>query len=162
MIVLASWSTASFPYFGGFQLLLRDGLTSRKSTRQWNALAGQWDQPILDVVGMTPHIMWHMSLLRAPDRMASEERTALHVMYDNERFGQKNSKGFYQYSIDRKGKPKSTDDGVPALLIRSCQMATDISEENRRQMMIPMIIETAAASKTALWTLSTKPIWASP
>ena len=102
---------------------------------------------LLDVVGMdTAYHVAHVLAEGYPDRMASEELTALHFMYDNERFGQKNSIGFYQYSIDRKGKPKkATDDGVPALLIEVMPNGPqDISEEEIvDRMMIPMIIETA-------------------
>ena len=137
-----------FPYFGGFQLLLRDGADFKKVDKTMERFGWPMGPAyLLDVVGMdTAYHVAHVLAEGYPDRMASEERTALHVMYDNERFGQKNSKGFYQYSIDRKGKPKkATDDGVPALLLEVMPNGPqDISEEEIiDRMMIPMIIETA-------------------
>jgi 3-hydroxyacyl-CoA dehydrogenase/enoyl-CoA hydratase/3-hydroxybutyryl-CoA epimerase/enoyl-CoA isomerase len=34
-----------FPYFGGFDMLVRDGAISRPSTRSWKSLAGPWARP---------------------------------------------------------------------------------------------------------------------
>ena len=52
-----------------------------------------------------------------PDRMQATERTSIDVMYENERYGQKNNKGYYQYTLDRKGKPKkAADESVYELL----------------------------------------------
>lgn len=51
-----------------------------------------------------------------PDRKP-DYKTALEVMYDAKRLGQKNSLGFYNYEKDKKGKPvKAAKDETYALL----------------------------------------------
>jgi 3-hydroxyacyl-CoA dehydrogenase/enoyl-CoA hydratase/3-hydroxybutyryl-CoA epimerase/enoyl-CoA isomerase len=67
-------------------------------------------------------------------------------MYDNKRFGQKNGKGFYAYSIDKRGKPKKNHDPEVAALMAEVQANGTVelsAEEITERMMIPMIIETA-------------------
>ena len=41
-----------------------------------------------------------------PDRMTKTYKTAGDVMFENDRYGQKNGKGFYVYEMDKRGKPK--------------------------------------------------------
>ena len=66
-------------------------------------------------------------------------------MYELERYGQKNSKGFYVYETDKKGKPKKVvDEAVYDLLkpiVAETREFTD--EEIIERMMIPMCIEVA-------------------
>ena len=45
-----------------------------------------------------------------PERMARDEKTAIQVMYESDRLGQKNGKGFYRYEEDKKGKPRKVSD----------------------------------------------------
>jgi 3-hydroxyacyl-CoA dehydrogenase/enoyl-CoA hydratase/3-hydroxybutyryl-CoA epimerase/enoyl-CoA isomerase len=101
---------------------------------------------LLDVVGMdTAH---HAQAIMAdgfPDRMAADGRTSLDVMVDAERYGQKNAKGYYQYTLDRRGKPKKSADPEVVGMIATVQKdgAKEFSaEEIQERMMVPMLIET--------------------
>jgi 3-hydroxyacyl-CoA dehydrogenase/enoyl-CoA hydratase/3-hydroxybutyryl-CoA epimerase/enoyl-CoA isomerase len=100
-----------------------------------------------DVVGMdTSHHVGDVLAEGYPDRMAKTFRTALDVMYENQRYGQKNNVGFYKYETDPKGKPKKTADPKSYELIKSVQAGgqKDMSEEEIvDRLMLPMIIETA-------------------
>ena len=66
-------------------------------------------------------------------------------MYENERFGQKNDRGYYTYTKDKKGKPKkAVDPEVDGLLTSIQSSVGEVSDEEIiDRMMIPMIIETA-------------------
>jgi len=73
-------------------------------------------------------------------------KTALDVMYENKRFGQKNGIGFYKYETDPKGKPKKLPAEDTPKLIATVQPngTKDYSEEEIiDRLMIPMVIETA-------------------
>ena len=61
---------------------------------------------LLDVVGIDTG--FHASSIMAnafPDRMGFKTKTILEIMYELKRYGQKNSLGFYEYEMDKKGKP---------------------------------------------------------
>ncbi len=100
-----------------------------------------------DVVGMdTSHHVGDVLAEGYPDRMGKTFRTALDVMYEAKRFGQKNGVGFYKYETDPKGKPKKTADPVSYELIKSVQPGgpKDMADEEIvDRLMLPMIIETA-------------------
>ena len=98
-----------FPYFGGFSFLVEQGADFQRVDKVVEGLAG-WCY-LLDVVGMDTAV--HANDVMAegfPDRMAHQGKTAIPVMYENERLGQKNAKGFYAYEEDKKGKPKKVTD----------------------------------------------------
>lgn len=136
-----------FPYFAGFQMLVSEGA----DFQQIDKIMEKFGWPmgpayLLDVVGMdTAH---HAQAIMAdgfPDRMASDGRTSLDVMVDAERYGQKNGKGYYQYTIDRKGKPKKSVDPEVASMVATVQAdgSKEFSkEEIQERMMVPMLIET--------------------
>ena len=100
---------------------------------------------LLDVVGMdTAH---HAQAIMAdgfPDRMAADGRTSLDVMVDAKRYGKKNAKGYYQYTLDRKGKPKSVDPEVAGMIaaVQASGSKRFNKEEIQERMMVPMLIET--------------------
>ena len=79
-----------------------------------------------------------------PDRMKHEDTTAIDVMFDNNRYGQKNDKGFYKYELDRKGKQKKVvDEETYKLLEPVVQGKNEFSEEDIiARMMIPLCLET--------------------
>lgn len=78
-----------------------------------------------------------------PDRMAHQSKTILEVMFENNRYGQKNSKGFYEYEKDKKGKPvKKVNPAVYEFIKPVVKKQIEISDEEIiMRMMIPMIIE---------------------
>jgi 3-hydroxyacyl-CoA dehydrogenase / enoyl-CoA hydratase / 3-hydroxybutyryl-CoA epimerase / enoyl-CoA isomerase len=79
-----------------------------------------------------------------PDRMKNEFRTAIDVMFDDGRYGQKTDKGFYTYELDRKGKQKKVKDesvyGMLKPVVQSNNEFTD--EEIIERLMVPLCIET--------------------
>ncbi|MCA9544964.1 MAG: fatty acid oxidation complex subunit alpha FadB, partial [Myxococcales bacterium] len=137
-----------FPYFAGFQMLVNDGADFTAIDKTMEKFGWPMGPAyLLDVVGMdTAHHVAQVLAEGYPDRMANDTRTSLDVMYDAQRFGQKNGKGFYQYTLDKKGKPKKAVDPAVAGLVAEVQangpQAFD-AETIIDRMMIPMIIETA-------------------
>lgn len=135
-----------FPYFGGFSGLLRDGADFRKIDKVMEGFGWPMGPAyLLDVVGIDT--AYHADAVMAegfPDRMQHEGENAIDRMFKLERFGQKNSKGFYQYEMDRKGKPKKlADEEVFTLLDGVLGDARDFSDEEIiARMMIPLCIET--------------------
>jgi 3-hydroxyacyl-CoA dehydrogenase / enoyl-CoA hydratase / 3-hydroxybutyryl-CoA epimerase / enoyl-CoA isomerase len=137
-----------FPYFSGFQFLLIDGADFKVVDKTMERFGWPMGPAyLLDVVGMDT--AYHVADVLAkgyPDRMASEGRNALHVMYDTKRFGQKNGQGFYSYTMDKRGKPrKNVDESVNKLIaqIQTNGQQEFSNDEIIERMMIPMIIETA-------------------
>ena len=136
-----------FPYFAGFQMLLIDGADFTQVDKVMEKFGWPMGPAyLLDVVGMdTAHHVGDVLAAGYPDRMSNDQRTALDVMYEAERFGQKNGRGYYQYAPDKKGRPKkSADPEVPAMLasIQANGSQEFTAEEIIDRMMIPLIIET--------------------
>lgn len=137
-----------FPYFGGFLGAIHDGADFVKVDKVMEEFGWPMGPAYLqDVVGMdTSHHVGDVLAEGYPDRMGKTFRTALDVMYENKRFGQKNGVGFYKYETDPKGKPKKVADPQSYALIQSVQPKgpQDMSEEEIiDRHMLPMIIETA-------------------
>jgi len=136
-----------FPYFGGWTALLRDGADFQKMDKVMETFGWPMGPAYLqDVVGIdTSHHVGDVLAEGYPDRMNKDFRTAMDVMYEAKRFGQKNGVGFYKYTTDPKGKPKKElDDGTYALIAQVQPNGTKdfTDEEIVDRMMIPMIIET--------------------
>lgn len=136
-----------FAYFGGFNKLIAEGGNFQAVDK---ALEGfGWPMGpayLLDVVGMDTGK--HAAGVMAegfPDRMASEGKTIIDALFDANRLGQKNGKGFYQYENDKKGKPqKKTDPSVDAVIASVQATAIDIDAQDMvDRLMIPMCIESA-------------------
>ncbi|HCM38726.1 MAG: multifunctional fatty acid oxidation complex subunit alpha [Bdellovibrionales bacterium GWC1_52_8] len=136
-----------FPYFSGFLALVHDGVDFQRVDKVMEKFGWPMGPAyLLDVVGIdTGH---HANAVMAegfPDRMKQTYKTAMDVMYENRRYGQKNEKGFYKYTIDKRGKPKKeADPDVAALLkpvITGNLNATITDQEIIDRMMLPMIIE---------------------
>ncbi|MDX1304221.1 fatty acid oxidation complex subunit alpha FadB [Photobacterium sp.] len=135
-----------FPYFAGFSLLLRDGADFTVVDKIMEKQFGWPMGPayLLDVVGIdTAHHAQAVMAEGFPTRMSKEYRDAVDVMFEAQRFGQKNGKGFFAYSVDRRGKPKkSIDPAVADLLAPVSGSATAFtSDDIIARMMIPMINE---------------------
>lgn len=137
-----------FPYFGGFLAAIRDGADFVRVDKVMEEFGWPMGPAYLqDVVGMdTSHHVGDVLAEGYPDRMAKTFRTALDVMYENKRFGQKNGVGFYKYETDPKGKPVKKPDPQSYELIKSVQPngPKDLGDEEIvDRLMLPMIIETA-------------------
>ena len=136
-----------FPYFGGWSALLRDGADYIAVDKVMENFGWPMGPAYLqDVVGIdTSHHVGDVLAEGYPDRMSKDFKTALDVMYENDRYGQKNGTGFYRYETDRKGKPKKVVDEETPKLIASVQPdgQKDFTEEEIiDRLMLPMIIET--------------------
>jgi 3-hydroxyacyl-CoA dehydrogenase/enoyl-CoA hydratase/3-hydroxybutyryl-CoA epimerase/enoyl-CoA isomerase len=136
-----------FPYFAGFMGLLKDGADFVKVDK----VMERWGWPmgpayLMDVVGMdTGHHAEAVMAEGFPDRMTKEFKTAGDVMFENDRYGQKNGKGFYVDELDKRGKPKKVmSEESYELLAPHCDALNDVDkEEIAARMMIPMATELA-------------------
>ncbi len=136
-----------FPYFDGFSKLVRDGADFQAVDK----VMERWGWPmgpayLIDVVGIDTGA--HAGQVMAegfPDRMTLDFKTATEVMFENERYGQKNGKGFYEYVEDKRGKPRKT---VSEETYRLIEPVVGKRQEFDREdiiarMMLPMATELA-------------------
>ena len=135
-----------FPYFAGFSKLVLDGADFVAVDKVMEKQFGWPMGPayLLDVVGMDTAD--HAASVMAdgiPERMAKVENDPVTLLFKEERLGQKNAKGFYNFSKDKRGKPKK--DAAPEAyeLIKPHQAAASefSSEEIIARLMIPMANE---------------------
>ncbi|WP_348826845.1 fatty acid oxidation complex subunit alpha FadB [Halomonas sp. RT37] len=135
-----------FPYFGGFSLLVEKGADYQRVDKVMEKFGWPMGPAyLLDVVGMDTAV--HANAVMAegfPDRMARDAKTAIQVMFDNDRLGQKNAKGFYAYEEDRKGKPRKVSDEAAIELVKQVVSENHefSDEEIIARMMVPLCMET--------------------
>ncbi|PMR75370.1 fatty acid oxidation complex subunit alpha FadB [Billgrantia endophytica] len=139
-----------FPYFGGFNFLVEQGADFQRIDKVMETFGWPMGPAyLLDVVGMDTAV--HAGEVMAegfPERMAQmdgkESKTAIQVMVENERLGQKNDKGFYAYEEDRKGKPKKVSDDAAHDLVKQVVKGqkTFSDEDIVARMMVPLCLET--------------------
>ena len=154
-----------FPYFGGWSALLRDGADFVNMDKIAESFGWPMGPAYLqDVVGIdTSHHVGDVLAEGYPDRMGKDFKTALDVMFENKRYGQKNGIGFYKYETDPKGKPKRVPAPDTYELLKAVQPngTRDFSEEEIiDRLMIPMVIETARCVEEKSSRPRTKPTWA--
>lgn len=136
-----------FPYFAGFNMLVRDGADFEQVDRVMEA----WGWPmgpayLLDVVGIDVAV--HAADVVAdgfPDRLKMDFEQASHLMYQHQRLGQKNGRGFYQYNRDEKGRlVKTADPETRKILAPHVAPQREFSDEEIiARMMVPMATEMA-------------------
>ncbi|QDF65498.1 fatty acid oxidation complex subunit alpha FadB [Shewanella sp. SNU WT4] len=136
-----------FPYFAGFNGLLADGGDFSAIDKVMEKQFGWPMGPayLLDVVGLdTGHHAQAVMAEGFPDRMATPDNDAINIMFANQRYGQKNGKGFYQYALDAKGKLAKTIDPVSVDLLKQAYGEVKAFDADTiiARTMIPMIIET--------------------
>ncbi|WP_110599062.1 fatty acid oxidation complex subunit alpha FadB [Salinicola lusitanus] len=135
-----------FPYFGGFSGLVEHGVDFERADKIMERFGWPMGPAyLLDVVGIDTAV--HASEVMAegfPDRMAHEGKSAIQVMLDNQRLGQKNGKGFYAYEEDKKGKPKKVhDDEAHRLVAEVVRETRELSDDEViARMMVPLCMET--------------------
>jgi 3-hydroxyacyl-CoA dehydrogenase/enoyl-CoA hydratase/3-hydroxybutyryl-CoA epimerase/enoyl-CoA isomerase len=135
-----------FPYFAGFDMLIRDGADFRKVDKVMEGFGMPMGPAyLMDVVGIDTG--YHAAEVMAdgfPDRMRHDFTGISEMMYEAKRFGQKNGIGFYRYEEDKKGKPKKCeDDTALEMAAKAKQASVELSDEDiQARMMIPMCIET--------------------
>ncbi|NRB56877.1 MAG: fatty acid oxidation complex subunit alpha FadB [Salinicola sp.] len=135
-----------FPYFGGFSGLVEHGVDFERADKIMERFGWPMGPAyLLDVVGIDTAV--HASEVMAegfPDRMAHDGKSAIQVMLDNQRLGQKNGKGFYVYEEDKKGKPKKVhDDEAHRLVAGVARETRELSDDEIiARMMVPLCMET--------------------
>ncbi|MGB0359804.1 MAG: fatty acid oxidation complex subunit alpha FadB [Endozoicomonas sp.] len=138
-----------FPYFAGFAGLLRDGADFQKVDKVMERFGWPMGPAyLLDVVGMdTSNHAEGVMAEGYPDRMQKTFKTAMDVMFENKRYGQKTKAGFYKYEQDKKGKPKKViDESVYELISDVCAERKDFDDEEIiARMMVPLCMETIRA-----------------
>lgn len=136
-----------FPYLAGFNQLINDGVDYLRIDKVMEKFGWPMGPAyLLDVVGIdTGHHADSVMAAEYPDRMSHSVKTAIDLMYENKRFGQKNGIGFYKYTPDKKGPPKKEIDPATADLLRGIASRSLNAEITDQQiidrMMLPMIIE---------------------
>ncbi len=133
------------PYLGAFIGLVKRGIDFTTIDRAMERFGWPMGPAYLcDVVGIDTGV--HAGAVMAegyPDRMKYDFKTCQEVMFENNRFGQKNGRGYYAYETDKKGRPKKmVDEEVAALLAPVIDGNETISDEAIvDSMMIPMCLE---------------------
>ncbi|WP_280546436.1 MULTISPECIES: fatty acid oxidation complex subunit alpha FadB [unclassified Halomonas] len=143
-----------FPYFGGFSQLVEQGADFQRIDKVMETFGWPMGPAyLLDVVGMDTAV--HAGEVMAegfPERMAGmagergdgQGKSAIQVMVENDRLGQKSAKGFYAYEEDRKGKPRKVTDEAAITLVKGVagERREFSDEEIIARMMVPLCLET--------------------
>ncbi len=133
------------PYIGAFVGLVKRGIDFTMIDRVMERFGWPMGPAYLcDVVGIDTGV--HAGEVMAegfPERMKFDFKTCQEVMFENNRFGQKNGRGYYTYETDKKGRPKKlVDADVAALLAPVIDGNETMSDEAIvDSMMIPMCLE---------------------
>jgi 3-hydroxyacyl-CoA dehydrogenase/enoyl-CoA hydratase/3-hydroxybutyryl-CoA epimerase/enoyl-CoA isomerase len=108
-----------FPYFGAFDLLLKDGADFQQIDKVMEKFGWPMGPAyLMDVVGIDTGV--HGAEVMAegfPDRMKPDFKGSIETLYEAKRLGQKNDVGFYKYELDKKGKKAKTVDATTYELI---------------------------------------------
>jgi 3-hydroxyacyl-CoA dehydrogenase/enoyl-CoA hydratase/3-hydroxybutyryl-CoA epimerase/enoyl-CoA isomerase len=135
-----------FPYFNGFGLLIADGADFAQVDKVMEKGFGWPMGPayLLDVVGMdTAEHASGVMAVGIPERFSKSEHDVVTTLYKADRYGQKNSKGFYDYSSDKRGRPvKTPSQEAYQLISEVAKNASEFTEQEViARLMIPMANE---------------------
>lgn len=101
-----------FPYFGAFDLLLKEGADFGQIDKVMEKFGWPMGPAyLIDVVGLDTGV--HGAEVMAegfPDRMKPDYKGSIKALFEANRLGQKNGVGFYKYENDKKGKPQKLAD----------------------------------------------------
>lgn len=134
-----------FAYFAGYVELMKEGADFTAIDKAAEKFGWPMGPAYLcDVVGIDTCV--HAGSVMAdgfPDRMKQSYKTVMEVMVDNERYGQKNGKGFFVYETDKRGAPKKVyDESVRELLAPHVDSPKDFTEEEIvERLMVPFCLE---------------------
>jgi 3-hydroxyacyl-CoA dehydrogenase/enoyl-CoA hydratase/3-hydroxybutyryl-CoA epimerase/enoyl-CoA isomerase len=133
------------PYIGAFMGLVRRGVDFVTIDRAMERFGWPMGPAYLcDVVGIDTGV--HAGAVMAegfPDRMKYDFKTSHQVMFENERLGQKNGRGYYAYEADKRGRPKKIPDKEVAALLAPVIEGNETLDDEMivDAMMIPMCME---------------------
>jgi 3-hydroxyacyl-CoA dehydrogenase/enoyl-CoA hydratase/3-hydroxybutyryl-CoA epimerase/enoyl-CoA isomerase len=135
-----------FPYFAGFSQLLIDGADFTVVDKVMEKVFGWPMGPafLLDVVGMDTAD--HASSVMSdgiPERMQKIDNDPVTLLYKAGRFGQKNGKGFYDFSLDKRGRPAKKASPEAYALFEDHVAATKEFDKDEiiARVMVPMANE---------------------
>ena len=133
-----------FPYFAGFSHLVKEGADFVAVDKVMEKQFGWPMGPayLLDVVGIdtADHCTGVMSA-GFPTRMQKIDNDPVSALYTNERYGQKNGKGFFDYGKDKRGRPTKVPSQTAYELIGNSEAKDFSSDEIIARLMIPMVNE---------------------
>lgn len=136
-----------FPYLTGLMNLIGDGIDFQYVDKVMEKFGWPMGPAyLLDVVGMDTGVH-ALNVLMAgyPGRFRAEDAKGITALVAAKRLGQKTGKGFYSYSLDRRGKPKkSHDEGAYAKLYdggKPKDHSAISPEDIVRRMMYPLLTE---------------------
>ncbi|MDO5666692.1 MAG: fatty acid oxidation complex subunit alpha FadB [Alcaligenaceae bacterium] len=141
-----------FPYFGAFDLLVKDGACIQKIDQVMEDFGWPMGPAYLsDVIGLDTCV--HAADVLAdgfPDRMNPDYKGATKVLFEAGRLGQKNGQGFYKYVADDSGRKRKTPDEEIRDILAPHVDAADgpgsvefSAEEIRDRLMLAMCNEVA-------------------
>jgi 3-hydroxyacyl-CoA dehydrogenase/enoyl-CoA hydratase/3-hydroxybutyryl-CoA epimerase/enoyl-CoA isomerase len=135
-----------FPYFAGFSRLIMDGADFVAVDKVMETIFGMPMGPayLLDVVGMDTSD--HASSVMSdgiPQRMQKIANDPVTLLYKANRLGQKNGAGFYNFSLDKRGRPaKVAAPEAYELFAPHCAAKRDFDKDDIiARVMIPMANE---------------------
>jgi 3-hydroxyacyl-CoA dehydrogenase/enoyl-CoA hydratase/3-hydroxybutyryl-CoA epimerase/enoyl-CoA isomerase len=135
-----------FPYFGGFAKLVSAGVDFVRIDKVMEKFGWPMGPAyLMDVVGIdTGHHGRDVMAEGFPDRMKDDRRSAVDALYEADRLGQKNGKGFYAYEMDKRGKQKKVADPVALDVLKPIifEQREVTDEDIINWMMIPLCMET--------------------
>lgn len=135
-----------FPYLMGFNLLIRDGADFRQVDKVMEQFGWPMGPAYLqDVIGIdTCHHAIAVMEDGFPSRMKFADQSILDKLYEAERFGQKNGKGFYHYEPDKKGRPAKVYKEDIEPFIQSVQREPKEFDQETivARLMVPICTET--------------------
>ena len=147
------------PYLGAFIGLVKRGIEFTTIDQAMERFGWPMGPAYLcDVVGIDTGV--HAGAVMAegfPERMKYDFKTCQEVMFENERFGQKNGRGYYAYETDKKGRPKKiVDEDVAALLAAVIDGNETLDDEAIvDSMMTPMCLEAVRCFEDGIATSAT-------
>jgi len=133
------------PYMGAFMGLVKQGVdfvAIDKAMEKFGMPMGP--AYLCDVVGIDTGVHAGAVMTEGfPERMARDFKTSSEVLFEADRYGQKNGKGYYSYELDKKGRPKKVvDEAVYTMLAPVCDERKELSaEEIVDCLMIPLCLE---------------------
>jgi 3-hydroxyacyl-CoA dehydrogenase/enoyl-CoA hydratase/3-hydroxybutyryl-CoA epimerase/enoyl-CoA isomerase len=135
-----------FPYFAGFSQLVLDGADFVAIDKVMEKQFGWPMGPamLLDVVGIdTADHAAHVMADGIPERLALIDNDPTQLLYKADRLGQKNNKGFYNHSLDKRGRPAkvAAEEAYQLIAPHSQEAKSFEADEIIARMMIPMANE---------------------
>ncbi len=137
-----------FPAVFGFDMMIVNGADYQRIDKVMEA----WGWPmgpayLMDVVGIDTAVHCFPTMVEGyPERMGDLcQVSPTRMLFENQRLGQKNGKGFYLYQQDKRGKPgKFVDESVTELFKPVVSAYHQLSDEDIvARYMVPMCIELA-------------------